>query len=105
MVEKLKGSMALRPYPQYSAPEASMTPDEKVRAIEARINACMRGQVQPPVIVCPFCGGENRKENDRLCCPDFALVVRAVLRKQAQQQGIDQAKRIADRLADMAAMN
>ncbi len=71
--------------------------DPRIKSIEAQINACMRGATN--VITCPYCDAQNKAENDALCCPDFGAVVVAVLRKQAQGECLDQAKRIADAVA------
>ena len=68
--------------------------DASIASVEAQINAVMRGATN--VITCPFCGKQNREENEALCCADFGAVVNAILRKQAQQELIDQAHRISD---------
>lgn len=77
--------------------------DPRIVSVEAQINACMKGETN--VITCPFCNAQNKQENESLCCPDFGLVVRAILRKQAQGEVLDHASRIADRIADLAARN
>ena len=68
--------------------------DPRIANVEAQINACMRGATN--VITCPFCGSQNKESNDALCCADFGSVVLAILRKQAQQELIDTANRVAD---------
>ncbi len=68
--------------------------DPRIANVEAQINAAMRGSTN--VITCPFCKAQNKAENEALCCVDFGAVVQAVLRKQAQQELLDTAHRIAD---------
>lgn len=70
---------------------------DSIANIESQINACMRGATN--VITCPFCGEQNTAENEALCCVDFGAVVNAILRKQAQQECLDQAHRISDAIA------
>jgi hypothetical protein len=40
-----------------------------------------------------------------LCCNDMGLVVRAVLRRKAQFEVLEQASEIMDKAADLAARN
>jgi hypothetical protein len=71
--------------------------DPRIVSIESQINAAMRGATN--VLNCPYCGSQNKADNEALCCPDFGAVVRVILRKQAQGECLDMAKRIADRVA------
>ncbi len=71
--------------------------DPRIVSVESQINAAMRGATN--VLNCPYCGSQNKAENEALCCVDFGAVVTAVLRKQAQGECIDQAKRIAEAVA------
>ena len=77
--------------------------DPRILQVEAQIAAAMRGSTN--IITCPYCGGQNRKENERLCCADFGLVVRAVLRKQAQGDVLDTAARITEKAQRMGLLN
>jgi hypothetical protein len=70
--------------------------DSRIADVEQQIQAAMRGSTR--VIFCPFCGVENRETNEALCCTDLGAVVLAILRKQAQQECLDVAKRIADKI-------
>lgn len=71
--------------------------DPRIKSAEAQINAARRGATN--VITCPYCSTQNKAENEALCCADFGAVVIAILRKQAQQELIDSARRIADAVA------
>jgi hypothetical protein len=77
--------------------------DPKIANIEAQINAAMQGRTN--IITCPYCGVQNHAGRDRLCCEDFGLVVRAVLRKQAQYETLDTASHIMDNAARMGMVN
>jgi hypothetical protein len=68
--------------------------DPRIVSVESQIGACMRGATN--LITCPFCGAQNKAENEALCCVDFGAVVQVVLRKQALQEVMDTAARIAD---------
>ncbi len=72
--------------------------DSRILSIESQINACMRGATD--IITCPYCGAQNKAENESLCCADFGAVVNAVLRKQAIGECLDTAARIADHIAN-----
>ena len=74
-----------------------MSPADKIANVEAQINACMRGATN--TITCPYCGVATSDKDNALCCADMGLTVRAILRKQAQQECLDMAARIADNLA------
>ena len=71
--------------------------DPRIANVEAQINAAMRGATN--VITCPFCSAQNKSEKEALCCVDFGAVVNAILCKQAQQELLDTAHRIADAVA------
>ena len=71
--------------------------DPRITSVESQIAACMRGATN--VITCPYCNAQNRKENESLCCNDMGLVVRAVLRKQAQRDCIEIGMRIGEQMA------
>lgn len=77
--------------------------DPRVHDIEAQIHAAMRGATN--VINCPYCKKQNVAENESLCCADFGLVVRAVLRKMAQGEVLDKAERIAENAYRMGLSN
>ena len=77
--------------------------DPRILQVEAQIAAAMRGATN--VINCPYCKKQNVSENESLCCADFGLVVRAVLRKMAQGEVLDTAARIADRASAMGLLN
>ena len=74
-----------------------MTPEQKIANVESQINACYRGATN--TITCPYCGVATAQTHEALCCADMGLTVRAILRKQAQQECLDMAARIADNLA------
>ncbi len=52
---------------------------DSVAQIEQRIAACMRAEVPDNSIPCPYCGAINLPKNEKLCCPDFGLVVDLVV--------------------------
>jgi hypothetical protein len=74
-----------------------VSPEAKIANVEAQINACYRGATN--VITCPYCGVATDQTANALCCADMGLTVRAILRKEAQQECLDVAARIADNLA------
>ena len=74
-----------------------MSPEDKIKNVEAQIAACMRGATN--VITCPYCGEQNTQGSERLCCADMGLTVRAILRKQALGEVIEHAERIAEKVA------
>jgi len=80
-----------------------MTPNEKIADIESQIKLCERGELRG--ILCPYCGLQNEETNEKLCCADMGITVRAILRRQATNEVVDSAKRVADAVADMAARN
>jgi len=80
-----------------------MTPKQKVEDLELQINRCMRGEQTS--IKCPYCGVEILPTDGALCCNDMGLVVRAVLRRKAQLEVLEQASEIMDKAADLAARN
>jgi len=76
-----------------------VTAEQKLANVESQIAACMRGATD--VITCPYCGEQVKQGNDALCCADMGLTVRAILRRQAQQECIETAERIAENMARM----
>lgn len=77
--------------------------DARIVAIESQIRAAMNGRTN--IINCPYCGSQNKADNAQLCCEDFGLVVRAVLRKQAMHDTLDVAARIGERAASLGMLN
>ena len=80
-----------------------MTPKEKIADVEQQIKDCTEGRQS--FIVCPYCKTQVTSTDNALCCNDMGLTVRAILRKMAQFEVLDQAARIADKVADLAARN
>ncbi|MGD0630978.1 MAG: hypothetical protein ABR987_16745 [Terracidiphilus sp.] len=80
-----------------------MTPEEKISNIEDQIKLCEKGELRG--ILCPYCGLQNTETDHKLCCAEMGLVVWAIMRRQATNEVVDSAKRVADAVADMAARN
>jgi hypothetical protein len=80
-----------------------LTPKEKLESVERQINECMEGKTTE--IVCPFCLSVGTAQDRELCCPDMGLAVRAILRRQAQKDVVEQAIRVMDAVSDQAARN
>ncbi len=74
-----------------------MTPEAQIENIAAQYRACKRGAAS--VIICPYCGGENRETNKALCCKLFAKATAAIMHREEVQAQLDQACRIADMVA------
>jgi hypothetical protein len=80
-----------------------VTPNEKLAYVEQQINGCMKMDIT--TIECPWCHSINSPDQEQLCCADMGLAVRAILRRQAQMECLDQCARVMETVEDMAARN
>lgn len=71
-----------------------LTPKEKVDSVDRQIGACMAGTCTN--IVCPYCDKTVLATDQSLCCADLGLAVRAILRRQAQQECLSNAERVLE---------
>jgi predicted metal-binding protein len=71
-----------------------MTGEQKLEAVARQITGI--GKVS--VILCPYCGEESIN-GQVFCCETLLDAVSAILQREAQQELIDKAARIADAVA------
>ena len=58
-----------------------MTGEERLQSVEKQIRDCCHGKAK--MITCPYCGCENRPDNQAVCCRSFASATWAVLQRMA----------------------
>lgn len=74
-----------------------MSPEEKLDFVALQISEAMAGERD--LIKCPYCGEDNTKGNEALCCKLFGDAVRAVLDRVRYIEAKDQADRILSKAA------
>lgn len=79
---------------------AAMSPEQKLQFIEDQILQIRAGDLK--WMLCPYCGGENERMNEFVCCKTFGDASMAILDRMEKQDTMDFMANINDKAMDIA---